>query len=292
MGRLEDNGYTRVSDDSGVYMLKHTDNTYIAAFVGSRSVFKPFYRNNDETFKTACAREIQDSAIICNGPYFDTSSYYHYTRYAAGFLVSGTGITQLGQVYIDGVLQPDSNSETDMFYVNQSSSKQYSFGEGDPATGYNAIGNLTPLILNNYRPLSNIIMPISFGEINVYDNFVEKNVPEVSRGNPAQVHEDNLIQRSNTRNGQLTAGQGITSLGYNPIKDLLLVICRDNAIASGVSEHETKSAIEHFAFFKCTSAVAFDVSTSCVMRTKKKYYVEPDKRKDNSIEVGFKISYA
>lgn len=165
----------------------------------------------------------------------------------------------------------------------------YTFGEGNPQGGYNAIGNLTPLILSNYRRRSGIRSPIRFGDRNLYDSAAETSARQVPTGNPAKIHADNLTQRSNTRNGQLAAGEGIVALGYNRSSDLLLVLARDNGVASGSTEHEAKSAIEHFNYFGCTDAVAFDVSTSCTMRTQAQYYATPDSRKDNAIEVGFKI---
>ncbi|WP_299847953.1 hypothetical protein [uncultured Paracoccus sp.] len=281
-------GYTLVTSDS-MYVLSHPDSTYLVAFKASTVSFKPFYRQTSETFRTACAREIQTSYCVCNGPYFSIPGKWATAHYYAGFHIDGSNVEQQGQVYINGALQSDSSAVPAMFYVNQSRTGAYTFGEGNPQSAYNAIGNLTPLILSHYRSQSGIRSPIRFGDRNLYDRGAETSTAQVPTGNPAAIHADNLTQRSNTRNGQLVAGEGIVALGYNRTADLLLVLARDNGIASGAAEHEAKSAIEHFSHFGCTDAVAFDVSTSCTMRTQSRYYATPDSRKDNAIEVGFKI---
>lgn len=282
--------YTRLTGDSTAYVLSHTDGTHLVMFKASTVKFEPFYRRNSETFRTACAREILSSYCVCNGPYFAISGFWANTGYYGSFHLDGTSISQEGEVYIAGALQSDSSSVPSMFHVNWAQDGTYTFGEGDPNGAYNAIGNLTPLILSSYRPNTSIRSPIRFGDRNLYDANAETTVAEVSRGNPATQHEDNLIQRSNTRNGQLAAGEGIVAMGLNRRSDLLVILARDNRVASGASEHEAKSAIEHFEYWSCVDAVAFDVSTSCTMRTQHQYYATPDTRKDNSIEVGFKIA--
>ncbi|MGH1368589.1 MAG: hypothetical protein ACRBCL_08220 [Maritimibacter sp.] len=180
-------------------------------------------------------------------------------------------------------------TDTSIFYVNYARNGTYTFGEGNPPSAHNAIGNLTPLILSNYRSGTKIRSPIRFGDRNLYDSGAEASATQVAAGDPATLHQDNLTQRSNTRNGQLVAGEGIVALGYNATNDWLIVLARDNGSASGAAEHEAKSAIEHFTYWGCNDAVAFDVSSSCTMRTQSQYYVRPDGRKDNTIEVGFKI---
>jgi hypothetical protein len=287
---LRQGGYTRVTADSTAYVLSHTDGTHLVLFRASTVKFEPFYRLNTETFRTACAREILSAAVVCNGPYFAISGFWANTGYLGSFHLDGTSVSQEGQVYIAGALQSDTSSVPSMFHVNWASNGTYTFGEGDPVGAYNAIGNLTPLILSSYRPGTAIRSPIRFGDRNLYDAGAETTVAQLATGNPNTVHEDNLTQRSNARNGQLVAGEGLVALGLNRSADLLVVLARDNGVVSSASEHEARSAIAHFEYWGCTDAVAFDVSTSCTMRTQHQYYATPDSRKDNSIEVGFKIA--
>ncbi len=131
------------------------------------------------------------------------------------------------------------------------------------------------------------LRPVTFNDVNVYNSQVEPTPEPVVRGEPRKEHEDNLLSRSNNTIAEYGAGQGIMAIGCSSETGLLYVLIRDNGVSS---ENEISSAIEHFRHLRCDNAVFLDGSTSVTCRTKKKYYATPDTRKDNSIEIGFKIS--
>ncbi|MBF2715327.1 hypothetical protein [Agrobacterium vitis] len=272
-------GYDQVPGEQ--YLFRHSDGTYVFTKEMSKAVFRPIQKTVTEKFTDLCDREITSADIVGNGPIYDTSSTI---SYYAGLPIDPKDINTRGLVYIGGKKVDGIESKLG-FYINFDG--QYHFGEGNPPTPFNAFGGLGPLIVKDYRPSTKFPRPVIFNDVNVYDKNVESSPPPKQTGDPYPEQEDNLLRRSSATISSYSAGQGIMAIGTSSATGLLHVLIREEGVSYG---SETRSAIEHFRQLQCDNAVFLDGSTSITCRTKLKYYAEPDKRKNNSIEIGFKIS--